>query len=187
MLKRLALHLARGLLAVSVGTPVAAQQLSPDLTQCLNQGKAFSFDVQISGCTAALQSAHETPTPAIRAFVYVSRGIAHRAKGDYDRAIADFDKALNFRPFATKFSDTLAYFSRGEAYADKKDYDRAIADYSEAISLNPSFAEAYSNRGIAHERKGDYDRAIADFRQTLSINPNHQSSRGALERLGAKP
>ena len=74
-------------MAVSVGFSVAAQQHSPDLAQCLNKGKAFSFDVQISRCTAALQSAHETPTSADRALAYVSRGIAYYNKGEYERVI----------------------------------------------------------------------------------------------------
>jgi tetratricopeptide (TPR) repeat protein len=185
-LKRVALYLTSGLLAVSVGLSAAAQELPPNVTRCLNQSKALALNVQITGCTAALQSAQDTPTLLIRALVYVSRGMAYRATGDYDRAIADFDEALRLDP-ATTFSSTFVYFSRGEVYAYKKDYDRAIADYSEVIRLNPSIAEVYSNRGIAYERKADYDQAIADFRQALSKNPNHQGSREALERLGAKP
>src|SRR5262249_14705831 len=98
MLKRLALHLTSGLLAVSVGFSVAAQQHAPDLAKCLNKGRAFSFDVQISRCTAALQSAHETPTSADRALVYVSRGIAYYNKGEYERAIADFSEAIKLNP-----------------------------------------------------------------------------------------
>jgi Flp pilus assembly protein TadD len=56
-----------------------------------------------------------------------------------------------------------------------------------AVRLDPKVAQAYGNRGIAYERKGNPDRAIADFRQALEIDPNHQSSREALKRLGAKP
>jgi hypothetical protein len=36
--------------------PVTAQQLTPDQSRCLNRGKEFSLDMQISGCTAVLQS-----------------------------------------------------------------------------------------------------------------------------------
>ena len=44
-------------------------------------------------------------------------------KGDYDRAIADFDQAIQLKP---DYAD--AYYNRGIAYHDKGDYDRAIAD-----------------------------------------------------------
>ena len=49
-------------------------------------------------------------------------------KGDLDRAIGDFTKAIKLKPgFA------CAYACRGLAYNDKDDYDRAIGDYDRAI------------------------------------------------------
>jgi hypothetical protein len=49
MLKRLVQYVLWLLLAVSVGFPVAAQQLSPDWARRMNDGKAWSADVQIGG------------------------------------------------------------------------------------------------------------------------------------------
>ncbi len=53
-------------------------------------------------------------------------------KGEYDRAIADYDKAIALKP---KYADF--YNNRGIAYDKKGEYDRAIADYDKAIALNP--------------------------------------------------
>ena len=169
------------LLTASICFPVAAQQLSPDHTRCENTANAFSLDAQISGCTAVLQSARETAIN--RALAYYTRGVVYQSKGDYARAMTDYNEAIRLNPgFAN------AYYNRGIAYHAKGDYDPAIADFSEAIRLSPGpAAPGYYRRGVTYEAKRDYDRAIADFRQALSIGPNIQESRDALKRLGAAP
>ena len=55
---------------------------------------------------------------------YNNRGVAYADKGEYDRAIQDYDEALRLDP-----SQAVAYNNRGNAYIDKGDFDRAIADY----------------------------------------------------------
>ena len=72
-----------------------------------------------------------------------NRGLAYADKEDYDRAIADYDKALELDP-----KDATAYNNRGFTYDKKGDYDKAIADYNKALELDPKDATAYNNRGI---------------------------------------
>jgi tetratricopeptide (TPR) repeat protein len=59
-------------------------------------------------------------------------------KDDYDRAIADYNQAIQSNP---NFAN--AYDSRGYAYAGRGDYDQAIADCNEAIRLDPNYAAPY--------------------------------------------
>jgi tetratricopeptide (TPR) repeat protein len=125
------LRLGCALLALVVCLPVTAQQPSLDWTRCVNEGKAFSRGVQISGCTAVLQSGRETT--ANRAIAYSNRGNAYRAKGDTDRAIADYTEAIRLNP-----SDAIAYYNRGVSYERKGDHNRAIADYRRALAIDPS-------------------------------------------------
>ena len=54
------------------------------------------------------------------------------AEKEYDRAIADFNKALQHDP-----RDLHAYVGRGSAYLRKQQYDLAIADYSKAVAIDP--------------------------------------------------
>ena len=73
---------------------------------------------------------------------YVDRGIAYGRKNQYDRAIADFDRAIQLNPQLKGI-----HSNRGLAYVNKRDYDRAIADLDSEIQLNPEDAFVYHNRG----------------------------------------
>jgi tetratricopeptide (TPR) repeat protein len=64
---------------------------------------------------------------------YYDRGIAYGNKKDYDRAITDFNKAIELDP---KYA--AAYVGRAAGYANKSDRDRAIADYRKSLELDPN-------------------------------------------------
>ena len=75
---------------------------------------------------------------AVTAASYVDRGNSWYAKGQLDKAIGDYNLALEFDP-----GSGLAYFNRGCARQDKGNQDGAIADYDQAIKLNPHHVDAY--------------------------------------------
>jgi len=85
---------------------------------------------------------------------------------DWDGAIADFDRALQFDPKLAQ-----AYDNRGDAKTETGDFDGAIADFNRALQLNPKYAKAYDNRGLAKLSRGDLDGAMADFNRALQLNP----------------
>ncbi|MDR1112987.1 MAG: tetratricopeptide repeat protein [Bacteroidales bacterium] len=102
-----------------------------------------------------------------RAAELLIQGNAYYAKGDYDKAIEDYSKAIDLMP-----DDVEAYNYRGNAYALKCDYDKAIEDFSKAIELKPNDAEAYNYRGVAYRKKGDYDKAIEDYSKAIELEPD---------------
>lgn len=53
-------------------------------------------------------------------------------KGDYDRAVTDYEQATRLDPTLA-----VAYVSRGLVWAAKGDYDRAIVDFDEAVRRKP--------------------------------------------------
>ncbi len=105
------------------------------------------------------------PEPPAEA--YFNRGVAWYHKGEYDRAIQDYTKAIELKP-----DDAEAYYNRGLAWDELGDFDRAIQDFDRAIELKPDYAEAYNNRGNAWAHKGEYDRAIQDFDKAIELKPD---------------
>jgi Flp pilus assembly protein TadD len=71
---------------------------------------------------------------------YNDRGIAYGEKGQYDRAISDFNKAIEINPRYSK-----AYNNRGIVYRLKGQYDQAISDFNKAMEINPMDGQAYNN------------------------------------------
>jgi tetratricopeptide (TPR) repeat protein len=128
-------------------------------------------DLRIRGCTQIIRQNRD---PKLMADAYTNRGLAYRYKGEYDRAIADYNKAIASKPTAQ------VYNHRGWAYYLKGDYDRAIADASLAISLDPKYKFSFHTRGEAFRAKGAFDRALLDFNQALALDPTHLASRASL-------
>ena len=152
-----------GAVTLSVATLVLALVPLPAaaLTQeqidwCINENHTFLADGQVMGCTAAIQS--DKWRGKDLAWAFNNRGYAYAGKGEYDRAIEDYDQAILLNP-----NYAMAYNNRGYAYNDKGDYDRAIDDFDQAIRLDPNLRLPYYKRGVAYFEKRDYDRAIADF------------------------
>jgi tetratricopeptide (TPR) repeat protein len=63
-------------------------------------------------------------------------------KEDYDRAIADYTRAIRCEPPQPPEFLAMTYTNRGAAHSCRSDYDQAIADHTEAIRLHPHFAGA---------------------------------------------
>jgi len=140
--------------------------------------------VTFNSCSSKPQPA-EVKAEVINAETYFTRGAEYFKKGDYDKALEDYNQAI-------KLDSNLSeiYVLRGEAYFGKGDYDNAFADFSKAITLNPNNSlaylgrghiQAYHNRGIIHSSKGDYDKAIEDFNQALKLDPNNEIAKQNLE------
>ena len=100
--------------------------------------------------------------------IKTDRGNAYEEEGQYDKAISNYTKALEFNP-----RDADAYNNRGNTYDKKGQYDEAISDYTKVLEINPGYASAYYNRGATYGKKGQYDEAISDFNKVLEINPRY--------------
>jgi tetratricopeptide (TPR) repeat protein len=159
------------ILAISLLCNVASLAQSPmqspmEWIQCLGL-KGPVVDTVIDGCTAVIQSGQEPRENLATAFD--NRGVAYKLKGQYDRALQDYEQAIRLNP-----SNANAYNNRGIIYRIKGEYGRAIADYDEAIWLkNGDFPAAYYNRALAYADKGEYEQSLSDFDVVMWFDPRN--------------
>src|SRR5262249_21463278 len=109
---------------VSFGVPALAQSNSDPCFAAQTDS-----DVRIEDCTKWIKSGRLEPENL--SIAYYNRGFAYADNFEEDRAIADFDSAIQANP-----ENAAAFYSRGIRYAHKGEHDRALADESHAIQLN---------------------------------------------------
>ena len=143
---------------------LSAAALADDKSDCLNDKDR---ELQIKACSAILQ--HD----AKDAIAYYKRGVAYQFKGDLDRAIADYNKAIELRP-----SDARAYESRGSAYASKGVYTNAVADVTKASELAARKKARKSKNG--QQRRRQPPRMLQSLHSPLRSVENGLPTRGPL-------
>lgn len=75
--------------------------------------------------------------------LYIYRGDVWCDKGDYEKAIRDYNQAIKINPQSVE-----AYISRGDLFVKLKRYEEANVDYSVAIKLNHRSSYAHNARGL---------------------------------------
>ncbi|MFQ5613431.1 MAG: tetratricopeptide repeat protein [Anaerolineae bacterium] len=99
---------------------------------------------------------------------YYNRGVTFFEEGDNERALENFNEAIQLSPnFAAAYND------RAEIHRRRGEYDLAIADHSQAIELQPNYEYAYYSRGLTYVRTGDLEQAIADYNLALELDPDY--------------
>lgn len=95
---------------------------------------------------------------------YYTRGTQWAGQGNHDRAIADFDLAVELDPelAAARYNRALSWSGKGEP-------DRAIADYDAALKIAPGNGDAYIGRAVEWTAKGDYKRALEDYEAAIRL------------------
>ncbi len=78
----------------------------------------------------------------------------HSRRGDYVRAIADYDQAVELSraelDMLPRLDDPKLFRYRGVALLRMEDYVRAIADFNQVLQAQPQDAFTLSQRGFAH-------------------------------------
>jgi tetratricopeptide (TPR) repeat protein len=126
-----------------------------DDTQYETGVKELVNDLLGKGKRPLIQVAASTPE------AYSSLADSYFEEGDYDMAIAHYNRAITLDP-----DNSTLYLKRGKSHYRKDDYGKALADYNVAVKLAPD-AVAYYSRGIIYCRTHKYKEAISDFSNAL--------------------
>src|ERR1700751_4782114 len=76
-------------------TSPAAAQPSPPPGLCFAHDR-IDLSARISACSIVIPASRASPYD--RAVAYNNRGVAHRRRGEYDQALADFEAAVRIAP-----------------------------------------------------------------------------------------
>lgn len=99
---------------------------------------------------------------------YLWRGAAYYFKGKQDKALKDYNLAIELDPALAE-----AYVGRGLVHRTQKGYTKSVDDFGEAIRLKPDIPVVYYYRGDVYSYYlRDYKSAITDFTNMLKLTPN---------------
>ena len=111
------------------------------------------------------------PFPRSDAMAHNNLGAAYYGKGEWDKAIEEYKKAISLRP---RYAD--AQSNLGAAYARKGLIDEAIAAHKAAIAIKPDSPRAHLNLGVSYSRKGEMDKAIEEFKAVVALDADYATA-----------
>ena len=93
-----------------------------------------------------------------------NRGVAYFKLGQFDKAIADFERTVVLDPARVDAYKYLAHL-----YLKKQDYRKVAEYYSEVLKYEPDNAAVLSNRASALYYTGDYAQAVKDAERAIEL------------------
>jgi tetratricopeptide (TPR) repeat protein len=106
---------------------------------------------------------------------HVVAGNTHLVRGEWEEAIAEYEKALALNP-----DDTLAYLGLGQAYQIQARRKEAQAAYKQAIAIHPDNVMARLALAKLYAVEGKIEKAINQYQAAIELRPNYLASFEAL-------
>ncbi|WP_309712587.1 tetratricopeptide repeat protein [Armatimonas sp.] len=137
-------------------------------------GGGISSTEKIAALTEAISADPKDPG------AYTNRGVAYFEAQDFDKAIADFKKALELLPAGSP--NQLQYLNNLASAAGKKadktqadaDYRVAVDAYGQLLAKSPNNGEALGAQAFLYLKLKQWDSAMASYAKYLATNPTDQ-------------
>ncbi|MCB0807241.1 MAG: tetratricopeptide repeat protein [Bacteroidales bacterium] len=102
------------------------------------------------------------------AYPLYQKGNAYREKGEYDKALQNFDRALQKRPRLARVLE-----NRGHIYLLLNNYESAISDLNKATTLDPESEYAHCTLGFAYRHTGEFNKAIKHLNKAIELKKDY--------------
>ncbi|HEY5749965.1 MAG TPA: tetratricopeptide repeat protein [Chryseolinea sp.] len=117
------------------------------------------YDKSLAACEEGLSK----PSAQLPEFSRL-QGLVYERKGEFDKAVSLYEKALEAYPF-----DYAIMYNLGLAYYNHKDYDKATAQFFKILSINPFHSWSHWNLGRIAAGQGKKTHALLSLGVYLSI------------------
>jgi serine/threonine protein kinase/Flp pilus assembly protein TadD len=114
---------------------------------------------------------------------YYNRALANAARGNLERARADYDRALELEPGLS-----AAALNRGVLSLRQRRLAEATADLERALTLGADPAAVHFNLALVHQARHDTPAALTSVERALRYRADHSDARELRSRLlSARP
>jgi len=184
-----------------------AAALEADLTAADAAYDGQEYDTAIAAYTELLRQ-----LPSLT-YLHLNIGGAHRAKGDYETALASFDQLADDPERADQAKVEIArtrlamgdldaaagiagagadasredLYNLGEVDFARGDVDGAAGWYEKATMVDPSWEKPWFKLALVALNKGDMETAKQNFQKVMDIAPNSDEGAQAQATLSALP
>ena len=104
-------------------------------------------------------------------YLYNHRGLVHFSLSQYDKALNDFNVAIEIQP-----KDTRVYTNRGLTYRMLKEETKALDDFNKSLELNPLWADTFYGRSLTYYDMGDIRSALEDCDKAIALKPDFKQA-----------
>jgi len=142
------------------------EKLAPREISATREGPSLTEE-EVEGLKQLLAQAQLLLPALLSAEDYFLRGNAHYEAGQYQEALAAYNRALELRP---DDPDTLN--NRGITLGHLGRHEEALADYNRSLDLRRDDPATLTNRGVTLRHLERYEEALADHNRSLELRPD---------------
>jgi tetratricopeptide (TPR) repeat protein len=150
--------LVRCVVFVALMVSAAVQVRAEVATDCFSE----DWERRIAGCTAIIEDPATQPQELVQALAM--RALSLSVKGQYERAIQDYDAAIRFAPdFAVALNNRAwAYYKWGQP-------SKGITDIEKSLRINPLSEHSWDTRAHIRQSMGNHAGAFSDYEQAINV------------------